>query len=229
MPYIEKCVKIKNYIFGYKHYAFRYGKKVPRSANTGKTPAKQKEVNRRIQADKKRWVLLENFEKGDWWVELTYRQGERPDTIDEAFRNVQALIRKLARILKKQGVRLTYMQMTERGEYGGLHHHIIIKNNFDIGILNKLWSFGKVIIDDIYSDDLLKLADYFAKGRKATSEKKYSQSRNLIIPKPETKVISAKAWKKTPQKAGWEICDLYNGYHDETGYDYQRCVMRRIC
>lgn len=230
MPYIKKTVSCGGNIFVYKYYAFRFGKKVLRGTNKFKTPPCQKEVNRRIQADRNMWKFLANFKQGDWWVEFTYRQGTRPDDIDTASEHIQQTCRKLYKRFKRKGIELYYMRMTERGNFGGLHHHIIFRNNFDPGILVELWSYGKVIIDDVYSENLIKLAEYFAKGRKATNDKRYSSSRNLIIPEPKVEIISRSSWAKEPKpKQGYEIYDLHNGYHDVIGYEYQRYIMKMLC
>lgn len=230
MPYIKKSVKCGGCVFTYKHFSFRYGKKGIRGSNKKKTTPKQKEVNNRIKRDKKTWVFLENFHKGDVWVELNYRQGTRPDDIDTASKHIQDFLAKVSRAVKRKGGSITYMRVTERGEYGGLHHHIIFRNNFDKALLSKYWKHGKVIIDEVYSENLYKLASYYAKGRKEENEKKYSQSRNLVIPQAKVEVISASAWKEDPKpRPGYEIVDLYNGYHDIIGYEYQRMVQRLIC
>ena len=132
-------------------------------------------------------------------------------------------------ILANPNIKFTYMRLTERGEYGGLHHHLIIRNNFEIGELERLWTKGKVITDRIYSENLLRLADYFAKGRKPTSEKKYSQSRNLILPEIKTEIITASRWRENIKaKVGYEIHEIFNGYHDLIGYEYQKIIMRRL-
>ena len=229
MPYLKKTVSAGGNIFIYKYFAVRFGKKYLRGKKCGRTPPKQKEINRRIQADKKRWLLLENFKKGDYWIDLNYRKGERPDDIETASKEIETVLKKLSRKLKTKNIKFTYMRLTERGEYGGLHHHLIIRNNFEIGELERLWTKGKVITDRIYSENLLRLADYFAKGRKATSEKKYSQSRNLVIPVPTTEVVSASRWRENikPQK-GYEIYEIFNGHHDLIGYEYQKIIMRRL-
>ena len=230
MAYLKKTVSLKGVIFVYKHHASRYGKKSLRGKNKQKTTPCQKEANRRMQADKNQWKLLANFEQGDWWVEFTYRQGTRPEDIDTAEEHIRKLCSKLYQRLKRKDIKLYYMRMTERGEYGGLHHHLVFRNNFDPGILKELWPYGKVIIDDIYSENLIKLAEYFAKGRKATNEKRYSASRNLIIPKPKVEIISRSSWTKEPKpKQGYEIYNLYNGYHNVIGYEYQRYIMKMIC
>lgn len=227
---LRKTVSCGGNIFVYNYYALRYGKKSSRGKNKLKTTPCQKEVNRRIQADKNIWKLLANFQKGDWWVEFTYRQGIRPDDMDTAVEDIRKMRQKLARKLKRKGVQLFYMQMTERGDKGGLHHHIIFRNNFDPGILKELWPHGKVIIDDVYSENLIELAEYFAKGRKCTNEKRYSASRNLIVPVPKVEVMARYGWAKEPKpKQGYELYDLYNGYHDVIGYEYQRYIMKMKC
>ena len=227
--YLKKTVKAGLCIFTYRHYAFRYGKKSLRSKNHSETTPKQKEINRRISEDKKIWTLLENFQKGDLWVQFDYRADTRPGDMEAAFKNIQKLLHRAARILKRQEIRLTYMQMTERGVLGGLHHHIVFKNNFDPSILIPLWEHGKVIIDRIYSDNLIKLANYFVKGRSERGEKKYSQSRNLKSPRIKVEIMKSDRWSKDPKPSkGYIIHDLYNGYHEVTGYEYQRCVQKKI-
>lgn len=227
--YLKKTVKAGACIFTYKHHAFRYGKKYLRSANHSETTPKQREINRRISADKKIWTFLENFEKGDFWVEFNYRPDTRPNEIETAFKNIQKLLQRLARILKKQGIRLTYMQMTERGKLGGLHHHIAFKNNFDPALLIKLWENGKVITDKIYSDNLIKLAEYYVKGRSENGDKKYSQSRNLKQAVIKTEIMKNDKWEKDPKpRKGYVIHDLFNGYHEIIGYEYQRMIQKRI-
>ena len=230
MPYLKKTVSCGGNIFVYKYYAFRFGKRILRGRNRKETTPCQKAVNRRMRADKNIWIFLANFKQGDWWVEFNYRQGTRPDDIDTATEHIRNMRRKLARKLKRKGIELSYMQMTERGDYGGLHHHIIFHNNFDPGILKELWPYGKVIIDDVYSENLIKLAEYFVKGKKEENEKRYSRSRNLIVPEPKVEIMTRSSWTKEPKpKQGYEIYDLYNGYHDVIGYEYQRYIMKMIC
>lgn len=225
--YIQKTVKAGMCIFVYKHYSARYGKKRLRGKNIRETAPKQKIINRRISADKRLWTFLENFQKGDLWVELNYRLSERPGNMDAALKNIQTLLRPLARKLKAKGIRLTYMHCIEIGALGGVHHHIAFKNNFDPSLLVSLWKKGKVIIDTMYSDNLIKLAEYFVKGRNESSEKRYTQSRNLKVPVPHVKILKSERWKKDPQPpAGYVIHDLFNGYHDDIGYEYQRCIYR---
>lgn len=226
--YIQKTVKAGMCTFVYKHYSARYGKKSPRGRNIQKTSPKQKVINKRICADKRIWTFLENFQKGDLWVEFNYRLSERPGDMDAALANMQNLLRPLARKLKAKGIRLTYMHCIEVGRLGGVHHHIAFKNNFDPSLLVTLWEKGKVIIDRMYSDNLIKLAEYFVKGRSESSEKRYTQSRNLKVPVPHVKILKSERWKKDPVvPAGYYIHDLFNGYHDDVGYEYQRCIYRK--
>lgn len=226
--YIQKTVKAGMCIFVYKHYSARYGKKCPRSKNVRRTAPKQNIINKRISADKRIWTFLENFQKGDLWVEFNYRLSERPADFDSALANIQSLLRPLARKLKAKGIRLTYMHCIEIGALGGVHHHIAFKNNFDPSLLVSLWKKGKVIIDVMYSQNLIKLAEYFVKGSRGASEKLYTQSRNLKVPVPKVKILKSQRWKKDPvPPAEYSIQDLLNGYYDDIGYEFQRCIFRR--
>lgn len=226
--YIQKTVKAGMCTFVYRHYSARYGKRGIRGGNTNRTTPKQKIINRRISSDKKIWTFLENFQKGDLWVEFNYRLSERPQNTEAALKNIQELLRPLARKLKAKGIRLTYMHCIETGALGGVHHHIAFKNNFEPSLLVSLWKKGKVIIDTMYSDNLIRLAEYFVKGRSESSEKRYTQSRNLKIPPVQIKILKSERWKKEPKPpAGYCIYDLFNGYHDDIGYEYQRCIYKK--
>ncbi len=233
LPYIKQTVRAGNTIFTYKYFSLRYGlRNIARGPNEGRYTEYQKKINENLRNKKLIWYLCENFSKGDWWITLNYRRGERPEDIIRAESNLKKVLAKLRRQLKKQGIAFSYMAMTEQGKKGGLHHHIVIRNNFDVGMIikNKMWPHGKVIIDDIYTESLCDLADYFVKGDSKESEKRYTRSRNLRPPKIKKTVVPAKGWAKAPKpKKGYDIAHQYNGFHDFSGYPYQEYTQVRRC
>ena len=132
--------------------------------------------------------------------------------------------------MKKKNIPLTYTAMTERGIKGGLHHHLIIKNVFDIGIIISLWEYGKVHIENIYTDSMYDLAMYFVKGDSEKSEKDFTSSRNMKKPKIKYRIVKAERWTSTPRaKKHYEIIHRFDGFHDFSGFPYQEYVMVRRC
>jgi len=215
-------------MFRYKYHSARYGKKSGRGCNIKPTSEKQKFINKKISGQKRLWTICDNFEKDDYFITLTYRRDERPDSMDEAMECIKKFLAKLSRILKKRNTKLSYMQMTERGTKGGVHHHLLIKNRFDIGVIfeKNLWPYGSVNIQRVYSDNLLKLGMYMLKGDSEASEKRYSQSRDIVAPEPEVKIIAAEKWTEVPKPVkGYEVINVSDGVDMEYGYPYQEYIM----
>lgn len=239
MPYIKEKAKAGPYIFVSKKFSLRYGRKnIPRGPNINKTSELQKEIN----AFKKRrmllWLFCENFRNGDKWLTFTYNSGKRPGTMKEAKKDRCKLIRKIRDYYNKIGIPFVYMAMTERGERGGLHHHIVIRGGVDYNIIAKAWEKyggwqGKTIgVDNIggYTDDILNVGKYFVKGRSDKSEKNYTKSKNLRQPKITVEVIEAERWTSKPRpEKGYDILDTYDGFHDFSGYPYQDYIQVRRC
>ncbi len=231
MKYIQKIVYAGRHIFTEKCFSARYGKKnIPRGPNTKECTDQQKRINDLQKKKRLVWLLCTNFCKGDWWITLNYRQGERPEDMQTAKNQRAKFIRRIREKLKRQGIPFVYMAMTERGVKGGLHHHLVVKNNFDIGLIVKAWEYGKVIIDDVYSESLYDVAEYFVKGDSEKSEKDFTRSQNLAKPKIKIKVIKAERWVSEPKpKKNYEIVHLWNGFHDFSGFPYQEYVQVRRC
>ena len=159
MAYIEKTIIAGEHIFKEKSFSARYGKKnIPRGPNWNECSEVQRRRNELLKKKRIVWNICTNFKKSDWWVTLTYRRTERPDSMVMAKKQRSRFIRRLREKLKKKDIPLTYNAMTERGVKGGLHHHFIIKNVFDIGIIISLWEHGKVHIENIYTDSMYDLS-----------------------------------------------------------------------
>ena len=231
MAYIEKTIIAGEHIFKEKSFSARYGKKnIPRGPNWNECSEVQRRRNELLKKKRIVWNICTNFKKSDWWVTLTYRRTERPDSMVMAKKQRSRFISRLREKLKKKDIPLTYTAMTERGVKGGLHHHFIIKNVFDIGIIISLWEHGKVHIENIYTDSMYDLAMYFVKGDSEKSEKDFTSSRNMKKPKIRYRIIQAERWTSTPRaKKHYEIIHRFDGFHDFSGFPYQEYVMVRRC
>lgn len=239
MQYIKEIVRAGPYIFTSKKFSLRYGRKnIPRGPNINKCSDKQKEINEFKKRRRLLWLFCENFKNGDKWITLTYSKGKRPDSMKEAEQDRRKFIRKLRDYYKKLGIPFVYMAMTERGERGGLHHHIVIRGNVDYNIIAKAWEHNggwqaKTIgVDNIggFTDDILNVGKYFVKGRSEKSEKSYTKSNNLRQPRIVVEIIKAERWTSKPRpKKGYDIIDIHDGFHDFSGFPYQEYIMVRRC
>ena len=230
MPYLQKMVITPNAIFTYKNNSARYGKKGKRGERIGPTSEQQKKINKRIARHKKLWTICKWFRNTDYLLTLTYRLADRPKTAKEAHAIAGKVMAKLSRILKAKGIKLSYKLMTERGERGAVHHHVLIKNTFNIGIFfeKRLWEYGAVHYDpeEMKRTKIIQIAKYFVKGDSDDSEKLFSKSRDLVCPKPLVKIIPADDWRDKPiVKKNYELWDFADGVEGERGTMYQEYIM----
>lgn len=239
MLYVKKTTRAGNYIFTEKHFSSRIGKKnIPRGPNINKCSEKQEKINEFNKRRRLLWIFCANFINGDKWITLTYSRSKRPDDMEGAIKDRKKFLRRLRDWYKRNGIPFLYMAMTERGTKGALHHHIAIHGIVNYNIIAKAWEkFGgwkaKTIgADNIggYTDDILNVGKYFVKGHYENSEKNYTKSSNLFIPKPEIEIIQAERWtsKPRPQK-GYVVLDIYDGFHDFFGMPYQEYIQVRRC
>lgn len=230
MPYIQTKVVTPNAIFISKHNSARYGKKGKRGERIGPTSEQQKEINKRISSQKWLWTICQWFRSTDYFLTFTYRLSDRPESIKEAHSIAGKVLGKLRRILKSRGKKLSYVLRTERGERGAVHHHVLIKNTFNIGIFFEkgLWSYGVVRYDpeEMKRKKIIQLAKYFIKGDSEKSEKAFSKSRDLVAPKPQVKIIPAEGWREKPViKKGYELWNYNEGVEWERGTFYQGYIL----
>lgn len=237
MPYIKMTVKAGNDEYIYKYHSHRYAKKSDRGKNIKPTTKEQKKINKRIAQRKRQWTASSNFERGDWYITLTYRKSERPQDNRTAAKILSDTLGKLRRRLKRAGIPLYYMSSTERGTKGAVHHHLLIKSNFNIGLLLELWTFGRIDTVSVYTDSMAELSEYFTKdisgkhaNKQAVKAKEtiYSSSRNLKKPKITKQVIKAKTFTDVPiNKKGCTIIHFYSGFQSEAGYLYQEYIQTK--
>ena len=209
----------------------------------------KREKKKASPEDRQRWnyiaackklkrILNANFGPGDFSCTLTYREDERlPD--EEAKKEITNFLKRLKREYKKRGYDFKWIYTTEQKKKS-IHHHLILNSIPETAhLLTKHWKRGYVrisIMDD--TGDYKDLADYIIKETDKTfrdpdsaDRQRYSRSRNLIIPEPHKRLISAKTFHKDPKpKKGYYIDkeSLYVGENPVTGYPYMTYTMIRI-
>lgn len=238
----------------YKQIEYKAGatieviKCIPKGCRAGErrtTPEEMKMSNMRQAARKLARKINANFKPGDWHVVLMYKKDNRPD-LKQAQKNMKKLIDGLRDLYKKNGFILKYIHVTEYYKKA-IHHHLIINNVNDgkkttTEYIRELWKGdgkGSKQFIPLYEDgEYRRLADYLIKETEKTFRdeaspvrQRYSCSRNLINPKPQSRMRETKTrWKKEPKpRPGYYIDkeSLYNGT-DKLGYPYQRYVMIKL-
>jgi len=217
-------------------------KGVPRGQPRKKTPEEMREANMRQAARKLARKINANFRPGDWHIVLTYKRECRPDP-EEAQNRIGKLMDKLRDGFRRRGWTFKYILVTEYKKKS-IHHHLIVNQCNDgkvttVDLIRKLWKEnGHLQLVPLYDDgEYQNLAEYLIKETETTFREsdapfrqRYSCSRNLINPKPKTRLCKAKSWKQEPvSRRGYYIVpdSLYNGF-DKLGYPYQRYTMVKL-
>lgn len=182
----------------------------------GRTREAQKRLNERNAQKRITRKINANFGKGDLMITNTYRDGQQPETEEQAQRDMQNFTRRLKALRKRKGLGATkYVYITERTEskkYGiRYHHHAIISGDgLDRDEVEALWPYGNSNTKRYQTNDrhLTGFAHYITK-KKATQEKitkrRWSASKNLDDPK--TTVADHKISVRKMQRIAAQIED----------------------
>lgn len=240
--YLYKRVKTPHRDFVTRTKCFYYnlnskGKK--RGIRSVKTSESKQARNRRMSYLHKKYLIYNNFDVGDMWITLTWRKEELPKDAETAHKILMKTLAKINRKLKRKNIPFVFFIKTEAGEHQRVHHHLFIKNNFDvIALIFEHWQeFGKIFdCTEIYSLDDGKLVKYFLDGgdHKGLNFEKYSHSRNMKEPEVETRVFHYSSFKEIPKPpkatddTEYIIQNLYNGYADSDGYAFQEYEIAKI-
>lgn len=192
--------------------------------------AKQNQWNKEKNT---RRLIKKNFGANDYWITLTYQKDLRAKGMEEAKLDIQEFLKKLRKEYKKAGQPLKWILATEQGKRGGIHHHLII-NRIPEGdvCITKNWKKGGVHITLLYERGEYKvLADYIAKNPGEQQEKRYSRSRNLIIPKPVIREMKRPTWTQDPKPPKGYYLDknsLIEGINPVTGFRYRHYTFVKL-
>lgn len=160
---------------------------IPTEAQKKKQKLAQWNLNEKNSRKMCERVINENFGDRDIWATLTYTDENRPKTIEEAQRNMQNYIKRLNRRRKKLGLKnARYVYVTEFGENGRVHHHIVLDGDMSMDEVEAIWKLGKRNeVRRLHKDEngLVGMAKYITKEKKAKSQKKWAASKGLRKPK----------------------------------------------
>lgn len=242
MPYIYKRVHTphRDFVTRTKCYYFNTGNsKKRRGVRMAPTGESKKKRNERAAYLRRKYLIFNNFDKGDMWVTLTWRAEAVPADPEEAHRTLMQVLSNLRKKLKRKGIELVHFVKTEAGEGQRVHHHLLIKNNFEVAtMLYEYWKiYGKVKdFQEIYNMSDGKLVTYILDGgdHKELNFEKYSHSRNLKEPEVETRIYPAESFRENPKAPRsdddnviWVIENLNNFFPDRDGFIYQEYELVR--
>lgn len=176
-------------------------------------------------------TINENFGDRDIWATLTYTDDQIPETMEEADRNMQNYIRRLNYRRKKQGLQnARYVYVTEFGDNGRCHHHIVLDGDITMDEVEETWKKGRRNEVRRLSKDengLIGLGKYITKEKKGKGQKKWSASKGLR--KPKEKVNHYKFRKKDVE----EIIQNHNcveekllHWYGKEGYIFTSCAVK---
>lgn len=199
-----------------------YKKAVCRSRKAKPTPEVQQKLNDKNAENKLVRIANANFTEEDVKLDLTYKTEYNPQTEEEAARLLSAFLRRVKRYREKQGLpELKYISVTEKGPRSGrYHHHLILSGGISQTEYRDLWGMGYVTSAGLIFNEngIATLVHYMLKqAREFMGKKKYSRSRNMIIPQAKqrdnrfSKRQIKELAKDTEARAEYE--KLYAGYH----------------
>lgn len=198
------------------------GKRRKRAKPTGEVQARLNEHN----AEQKLIRLLNaNFTGEDVELHLTYRDDVLPTSPDEVKRDIQNFIRRVKRLRKRLGLSEMKYVVVPAGGVGGtrFHVHMTMTGGVDRTMLEELWGYGYANSKRLQFNEngVEGLARYVSRQFSAHKDelpfgKRWSGSRNLVIPEPHDRDgrISARRAREIAQTpmGGTLLEELYEGY-----------------
>ncbi len=167
------------------------GKTLPRGRNKNLTREQQAEWNL-IRARKNLARLINtNFGEGDLFISLTHRKAVSEE---KGKKELSKFFRRVREYRKRHKLpELKYIGVTECGELGREHHHVVMSAH-DIEHISKLWKLGRVITSKLEpGGDYTGLANYITKETAERYKNRWCASRNLEKPRVVRREVMRKA------------------------------------
>ena len=232
--YIHEETQAGDTIIVRNHYSGRYHKKgMKRSANKEKTSEAQEKANARKDAWELTIRLNANFHPGDYWLTFDYKPEHRPETIAQAKKDRTDLLRRLRRLYKKYGKELKFIAVTEYGEKGALHHHIVMNAAVSYTKVCECWPYGKTHSKLLENErEYSHIAGYIVKYRKKWKEKggkgrMWTCSKNLVRPPTRKWIVRSNHYYENPRaRKGYYVTEVSSGT-TEDGWPYQNYILVR--
>lgn len=199
-----------------------------------------------------------NFSYGDYSLTCTYSTKYLPKTLKDAEREIKNYLRRLATRMKKEGLELKYILVTEYEENEDgtvktrVHHHLIVNGGLSRDEMEAVWSkklkgqkresMGFVNADKLQPNEngLEGLVKYM--NKKPVGKKRWSSSRNLKRPE-----LTPDDYKYRPRDLAkmalsndtgeeyfakkypnYFISSIKSKYNEETGWHFYLKMWKKI-
>ena len=213
----------------------KHGRRV-RAKKEKVTPEAMRKNNLRIARRKLRLLIDNNFNAGDYYLTLTFKERL---SIDEAKDCIRKFNRRLRGLYQKANIELKYLYVME-GKIK-FHFHMLINQGIQISpiLLKELWPHGYTKIE-LYrgeAEDAINLANYFLKEKEMAIDKasqaelmkqKWVSSKNLVKPEEEKKILTASEWRKEIQVPKGYYLDTDSVYEGVNNFGYPFRTYRLI-
>ena len=231
-------------------------KRGTRSKKKRESAPKQRNLNEKNAKRYLRQLGNGNFVNGDWFISLSYQEKFKPESMDQAEKEVGNYIRRLKTRYKKLGHELKYILVNEGGTNTVRFNHHLIINSLESGLdrddVEALWSkkpkgqkrerIGMVNARSIQTNEngLEGILTYLSKDPKG--RKRWSSSRNLVRPvsRPNDHKYGPRTIEKiaqTPDQGRdyfekkypeFDISEIEAKYYEETGWHVYLKMWRRV-
>lgn len=231
--YEQRIYKAGDYYLIKNHTPIRRGTGA-RKKREKTTSESRKRMNDKKRAERIQLLILANFDMG-FHIILDYPKDKRPESYEEADKNLTKFLHRMSRRYKRQNKKFKYLATTERGKRrAALHHHLIVESL--PGIIEDIaadWG-PHIKIFKMYQDGGYKdLAEYFVKAETKEEARfgksRFHRSRNLINPIEKTKVKDGSFKQEPRAPEGYRIVEnsLKNGFNERVGVRYQKYLLQR--
>lgn len=214
--YKEKLIIAGDMIFGTVYPTFR--KAGARRGKFRETTEVQAKLNEKKSIEWMTYLTHANFDKHDYVLHPTYRDGCLPESEEQFEKDIKNYIRRLKRIYKKAGKELKYIYAMEYSDTGRPHLHIILSGCVDRDVLEEAWGKGRCNADRLQFNEcgIIDLSKYVGKSRRS-GKRRYVTSKNLTKPIEKTNMHhwSRKQLKELDESGAnphKKFADTYHGY-----------------
>lgn len=157
---------------------------VQRKKKMQETREAQKAVNQKHAKRKLQMLCAENFGENDFWMTLTFRDEDKPETYEDAKRMWRNYLIRIRRERKKQGLPpLKYIAVLEMGTERP-HFHCIVSGDMSRDDYETLWGYGERNqvrrIDPDPDTHMAGIVEYISKDPRGS--KRWFQSKGLKKP-----------------------------------------------
>lgn len=222
----------------YPEFTRKQQSEIPEAGKKKKDRQAQRNLNEKNSRKQCERTINENFTDEDIWATFTYAEGNAPASMKVAQKNMQNYIRRLNYQRKKRGLpNARYVYVTECGDKGRWHHHIVLDGDMDIDTVEKLWTLGKRNqVRRLEKDEngLVGMAKYITKPKgkgKKEAEGKYQKtwtpSKGLKKPKEDKNHYKTKQSHVDRMVNGTlKVEDHMNKWYAEEGYTFAEAEIR---